>query len=273
LLFGRVALESVGGVPRTFVPAFRLLLTMPFRSPKYWDELRRVCGVAALALVWTACDSGSIGGSPPDDDPPPLPAPLSVVTLGDSVMRWNASSGGAIANVIAARTGWTVQNGSRSGARFSAASGRDIRDQYEPEGWDWVVMDGGANDLRVEGGCARPDGTLDELVSADGSRGEFPEFVRSVAADGPRVLVMGYYGPPEVEGEEPNACAPAILELTHRLQTMASVTEGVFFAPATSVIDPANLEHYDADRVHPSREGSRLIGEMLADVLLTTRID
>jgi hypothetical protein len=48
---------------------------------------------------------------------------------------------------------------------------------------------------------------------------------------------------------------------------MASATDRVTFAPATEVIDPDNREHYDEDLVHPSIEGSRLIGELFANII------
>ncbi|MEM1095408.1 MAG: SGNH/GDSL hydrolase family protein [Bacteroidota bacterium] len=196
-----------------------------------------------------------------------------VLVIGDSVMEWNADADAAIADVIAATLDRTVVNGGVSGARLSmpdreaAALGFDIRAQYRPRGWDWVVMDGGANDLGDECGCNACAATLDEMVSADGQTGQYPDFVRSVTEDDSRVLVMGYYAPPAGAATEFTGCAAAFIALNDRLAQMAGTLDRVHFASAADVIDPGDLASYDRDRVHPSVKGSRLIGEHLADAI------
>jgi phospholipase/lecithinase/hemolysin len=47
----------------------------------------------------------------------------------------------------------------------------------------------------------------------------------------------------------------------------------VYFASAADVIDPTNRGHYFEDLVHPSVEGSRLIGEQLATVINANSVD
>ncbi|MEM1115843.1 MAG: SGNH/GDSL hydrolase family protein [Bacteroidota bacterium] len=215
--------------------------------------------VAASALLLTSCDFG--GGSRLIGEGEP-----TVLVIGDSVMEWNRPDNASVAHVIAELTGRSVQQSAISGALLSADGG-DIRDQYAPGTWEWVVMDGGANDLGEECGCGPCAGVLDELASADGTRGEYPDFVRRVASDGAEVLVMGYYAPPTGAETEFTACADEFQELSQRLQRMASATDNVTFAPAAAVIDPDNGSHYDEDQVHPSVTGSRLIGEMFADLI------
>lgn len=190
----------------------------------------------------------------------------TVLIIGDSVMEFNIWDNAAIADVIAKATGRTVQNNGVSGARLSAPEG-DIRSQYQPGSWEWVVMGGGANDLGDECGCGPCAATMDEMVSADGQRGEYPTFVRSAIADGSQVLVMGYYEPPVGASTELSDCGPEFEELNRRLAAMARATGGVYFASAADVIDPSNRDHYFEDLVHPSVEGSRLIGEHLATVI------
>ncbi|MEM8601261.1 MAG: SGNH/GDSL hydrolase family protein [Bacteroidota bacterium] len=200
-----------------------------------------------------------------------------VLVLGDSVMEWNADGDAAIADVIATALGRAVVNAGVSGARLSmpatnvrrGALGYDIRAQYRPRGWEWVVMDGGANDVGGECACSRCERTLDEMVSDDGQAGQYPDFVRDVVRDGSRVLVMGYYFPPTGERTSFTRCVDELETLNARLERMAAALDSVFYAAATDVIDPANLAHFDEDLVHPSEEGSRLIGLHLAQAIRT----
>lgn len=199
----------------------------------------------------------------------------SVLVLGDSVMEWNADQEAAIADVIAAELDRAVVNAGVSGARLSMPAtnakrgelGYDIRAQYRPRGWEWVVMDAGANDLGGECRCGPCERTLDAMVSDDGQAGEYPDFVRSVVNDGSRVLVMGYYLPPTREQTSFARCADELASLNARLERMADALDRVYYASADVVIDPADLALFDDDRVHPSVEGSRLIGLHLAEAI------
>lgn len=215
--------------------------------------------LTALALLLSACDSGGESRLIGEGDP-------TVLVIGDSVMEWNRSEDASVADVIAALTARAVQNNAVSGSLLSGG-GEDIRDQYEPGPWEWVVMDGGANDLGETCGCGPCGDVLNDLASPDGIRGAYPDFVRRLVSDGAGVLVMGYYMAPTGAETEFTACADDLEELNRRLQAMASATDRVTFAPATEVIDPDNREHYDEDLVHPSIEGSRLIGELFANII------
>jgi acyl-CoA thioesterase-1 len=196
----------------------------------------------------------------------------TVLVIGDSVMEFHIWDNATIADVIAEKTGRTVRNDGESGARLSASED-DIRGQYRSGTWQWVVMAGGANDLGDECGCGPCDATMDDMVSADGRQGEYPDLVRSIVADGSRALVMGYYEPPVGASTELSDCGPEFEELNRRLEAMARTTGGVYFASAADVIDPNNRGHYFEDLVHPSIEGSRLIGEQLAAVIHANAMD
>ncbi len=199
----------------------------------------------------------------------------SILVLGDSVMEWNKEEDAAIADVIAAELGRAVVNAGVSGARLSmpedeanlGALGFDIRAQYRARGWEWVVMDGGANDLGDECGCGQCAATLNEMIGADGLTGQYPDFVRSVRADGSRVLLMGYYAAPQGADTAFTPCIDELTALNDRLAQMAAALDGVYYASATEAIDPADRTHYDRDLVHPSAEGSRLIGLQLAQAI------
>ncbi|MEO0948731.1 MAG: SGNH/GDSL hydrolase family protein [Cyanobacteria bacterium J06641_5] len=199
-----------------------------------------------------------------------------ILVLGDSVMEWNVDEDAAIADFIASELDRTVVNAGVAGAWLSIPDkvaelgplGYDIRAQYRPRSWGWVVMDGGANDLGEECGCGLCQATLDELVSTDGLRGQYPDFVRSVVEDNSRVLVMGYYMPPVGAETEFTDCTNDFVELNERLAWMAASIDGVYFAAAADAIDPTDRTSYDPDLVHPSPQGARSIGKLLAQTIL-----
>jgi len=210
--------------------------------------MRRLA-VALVLLVLVSC------GRQQSADPQ-----VSILVIGDSVLSWHAGAGASVADVIAAETGRVTANRAVSGARFSqfrpdaSEKSHDIRAQYQPGGYDWVVLDGGANDLLSECGCRRCPATLDGMIGADGAGGDLPEFVARIRADGARVLLIGYY-----DGNlRPNPFTPCndeIDALNARLARLADRQDGVVYVGADRVIDPANPTHWFIDGVHPSRLG------------------
>jgi lysophospholipase L1-like esterase len=246
--------------------------------------LRRLAALTprpALALFLVAVLATGCAGA---DDPPPSPddvASATILALGDSVIEWNAGDAAAIPDVIAQALGRDAFNAAVSGARFThpdadaAEAGFDIRAQYRAlqddvpdKAWTWVVLDGGANDFGDECGCTSGcDVVMADLLGADGRTGAIPAFVEKVTARGSRVLYMGYYDAPEAGGGGFEACGDDFATFNARLARMADALDGAFYASAAAVIDPADLSHYDADRVHPSVLGSRLIGEHLAEAI------
>ncbi|MCB5198833.1 SGNH/GDSL hydrolase family protein [Loktanella sp. TSTF-M6] len=190
---------------------------------------------------------------------PPQTGPVTITAVGDSVLSWNRLSGQDIPRVAAAALDRGVANRSVPGARFLTA----IPAQYRAGDWDWVIVNGGANDLSRDCGCDGCDFTLDALISADGQTGAMPRFVRDIADRGPRVLVLGYYGT-SVAGGPLADCADELTELSTRLATLAARDPRIVFVDAKDAIDPANLDLYARDLVHPSAQGSALIGAEIA---------
>ncbi|ROU03519.1 SGNH/GDSL hydrolase family protein [Histidinibacterium lentulum] len=196
-----------------------------------------------------------------------------IVVLGDSVMTWNALRRGAVADVLARTLDRPVENRAVSGARFSHDTGiarlfgLDIRTQFDFAPTEWVVMTGGANDLRAECGCVSCSETLDGLISADGRTGEVPEFVARVAASGARIVWVLYYDSPEGPPTPFTACRGAFDELDARLDRLARIVPALTLADAGPLIDPATAADYAPDRIHPSVDASRRIGRLVAGII------
>ena len=172
-------------------------------------------------------------------------------------------------DVVEELTGLPVANLSVAGARISASSpevvakGGDIRGQYVEGRWDWVILNGGANDLLGECGCRRCAANLDGLIAADAKRGDIPALVERIVSDGARVVLLGYYD----ANERPNPfrhCSDEVAVLNDRLARLARITPGAVYVDAGAVMDPGDPADWWADRVHPSRLGARKIGAEVA---------
>lgn len=193
-----------------------------------------------------------------------------IVVIGDSVLAWNRSDGRDIGSIIAADLDRPVVNRANFGAQIRAGNASSllrlsIPDQLPDGPWNWVVMNGGANDLGFSCGCTRCAGEIKALISPDGQKGAIPDLISQAQSQGARVLWLGYYRAPETRSFE--GCRPGLVEIERRIARLASTRAGVFFLDAEDVLAPPLREHFDRDRTHPSALGSKLIGAAVADVM------
>ncbi|QFU10065.1 GDSL-like Lipase/Acylhydrolase [Rhodobacteraceae bacterium THAF1] len=191
-----------------------------------------------------------------------------ILVMGDSVLAWNGSQ--SVGDVVAARTGQRVVKGARSGARIVQpnpllrAAGLEIPRQYKRGSWDWVILNGGANDLSGSCRCARCDAELNTLLTSDGRNGAIAQIVGQLRAMGAKVLIVGYYGP-SGRGGGMDACREELAELDARAGRLAARDPGVRFVETGQVMTDPSL--YDPDNVHPSPSGSAAIGALIVDAL------
>lgn len=186
-----------------------------------------------------------------------------VLVLGDSVMAWNGLTGAAVADAIGAGLGRRVADRSRSGATLLADRADPISTQFRTGAWDWLVFDGGANDLASLCGCSACDDVTDRLISPDGRAGAIPSLVVRARETGARVIFMGAYRAAP-DRRTFLGCEDDLDEVDRRALRMAARDPGVIFVSGKSVIDPNNPAHFFIDGVHPSREGSARLGAMIA---------
>lgn len=192
--------------------------------------------------------------------------------MGDSVLAWNKRAGGTIGDEVTRQTGMLHINRARPGARFThrdpakRSEGYDIRAQYSPGPWDWVILNGGANDLLGECGCRRCAENLNGMIGPKGQGGDIPALITQIAGDGARIILLGYYNS-NTRANPFSRCSDEVAVLNARLAALAAARPGVFFVDARDVIDPANPRHWFVDRVHPSALGSRRIGAQVAQIL------
>ena len=205
-----------------------------------------------LLLLVAACGRG-------------VPGDARVVVAGDSVMAWNRVQGASVADNLERRLGQPVGDLSLPFARVTGASGAlSIAEQVDGLSADWVVLDGGANDLGVGCSGAQTGAILDTLISEDGRQGAIPRLVAGLRGRGARVIWADYYIAPRFAG---TACARSYDALGQRLRRMAAADAGVTLVDMGDVIPSSAPALFARDGIHPSAEGSARIAALIAGAL------
>jgi len=193
--------------------------------------------------------------------------------MGDSLLAWNRPAAKQVAQALATRLGAGVADHSVVGARhfhplpFTGAAGLSIPFQWRGGPFDWVVLNGGGNDLLFGCGCGPCQGTMNRLVAEDGNQGAIPELVARIRGSGARVIHLGYLRTAD-SASPVGGCRPLGDELETRLVRMAARDQGVFFLPLSDLALPGgDRALFSADLVHPSPEGSAAIAARVAQLI------
>lgn len=221
-----------------------------------------------LSIVLSSCISGFSPREEQCDVYEKTSSDKKMLAIGDSVFAWRLDSCETVPDVAATTLGWTLRHKAVNGARLTGGD-YPIVEQYEKGTWDWVVVDGGGNDLNNECECGKDcGGVLDRLVSEDGSAGELPDLLDKIRADGPKVALYGYFKIDEDAYYDFDECRGELDILHTRQAKAASLREGVFFVDARQVVSPSKTpDAYAFDNVHPSAEGAKKVGKLIAKVI------
>lgn len=215
----------------------------------------RCIPVLALALLMAACGVG------------PRQSGGDILVTGDSVLAWNRASGQDAGRVIATTLGRDVVSRATLGARLQAGGlarlgGFSIADQLSAGPWNWVVINGGANDLAASCGCTGCDAVIDSLITMNADRGVIPDIVSRARATGAQVIWVGYYDAPLSRTFA--GCRPALVEIERRIARFAQANQGVYFIDSEDVLDGTDAALLAPDRTHPGAAGSAQIGRFVA---------
>lgn len=195
----------------------------------------------------------------------PIEPSGNIIAVGDSIFEWNADEAASIPEVVGQVHGKEVYNAAISGSMVLGDDGEAIPAQYVEGDWAWLIVDGGGNDLNELCGCGACDEVMDGIVSADGTGGALPALVGPAAASGVKVAIMGY---PELPpGTEFDGCDDELVELSSRQAAIASHSDNIVFVDARDVVGPDDLHLFDEDNIHPSIEGSEVIGQHISDAM------
>ncbi len=208
-------------------------------------------------IIFALCILAACGRGVPQD--------ARIVVAGDSVMAWNRSAGASVADLLQARLGEPVGDVSLSLAQVAGGLGAwNIPTQVDGLRTEWVVLNGGSNDLSSDCNCADCGPVLDRLISEDGARGAIPALVASLRARGSKVIWADYYTAPRYAG---TSCEPPYQMLEERLGRMATADAGVTLIDMDDVFNSDDLSLFAADRLHPSEKGSARIAGQIAPLL------
>lgn len=189
-----------------------------------------------------------------------------ILGIGDSMMAWNRESGESISEVVSSQLGMDVLNVSISGTQLTNDSNEAIPFQYVDGTWDWVLLNGGGNDINEQCNCGECDSVLNEISSIDGQTGVLPQLVDDISSKGHNVVIVGYFSIPEDQPDFGN-CGSTLVELNSRQQQVANSRDSVWFVSSGDVVSPEDMSHYDDDSLHPSVAGSIVIGEYVTEII------
>lgn len=209
-------------------------------------------------LIFALCVLSACGRGVPND--------ARIVVAGDSVMAWNRVEGGSVADRLSNRLGVPVGDVSLPFARVTGGrpGPMSIPNQVSGLAPDWIVLNGGANDLRASCGCTGCDAILDRLISADGRSGAIPDLVGRLREAGAQVIWADYYTSPIYAG---TACTAPYDTLSARLGRMAARDEGLRLVDMASVLPSSDRSLFASDRLHPSAKGSDRIAGLIAEAV------
>jgi hypothetical protein len=195
-----------------------------------------------------------------------------ILMMGDSLFAMHKLAGGSVGARLRAALDVPVVDNSIAVARYfyrlpiTGAMGLDIARQYRRGGWDWVVLNGGGNDLWFGCGCSRCERRIDRMISADGWRGVIPGLVSRARQDGAQVLLVGYMRTPG-KGSPIEHCADEGAAIEARMARLAGLDAGVHFLSLAGMVPRGDLSYHAMDRIHPSFKGSREIAQRIARLI------
>ena len=198
--------------------------------------------------------------------------PPRILAMGDSMMSWNGGGGNSIPEVIANELSQPVMSRAVSGAHviyslpITGSAGLKISSQYVKGDWDWVVLNGGGNDLWLGCNCDNCEARMNKMISQDGAQGVIPSNVAKLRATGAQVIYLGYLRSPGV-GSIIEHCRDDGDELERRLARMAQGMNGVHFLSVAQMVPSGDRSFHAVDMIHPSVKASHEIGKRAAAVM------
>lgn len=220
--------------------------------------MRPFMNVFALLLLLAGCgETVSRDGS------------ARILLMGDSLMASHGLTGRSVSDNVEAELGEEVVDRSVPGARMryalplTGAAGLSIPKQYRDGDWDWVILNGGGNDLWLGCACLLCDRKLDRLISSDGRRGTIPGTVSRLRQDGAQVLLVGYLRSPGL-GSPIEHCRDEGDALEARIARLAALDAGVHFLSLADLVPHGDRSYHAIDMIHPSVKASAAIGERIA---------
>ncbi len=218
------------------------------------------------AIASRAAPAGSVTPIETAEDDP------RILALGDSMMAWHLVSRSSISDAMERALGEEVENRAVGGARIlyalpiTGAMGLNITKQYRNDAVDWVVINGGGNDLMLGCGCNKCDRKMSRMISPNGQLGVIPDLVGKIRSHGARVIYVGYLRSPGVDSAI-DSCRPLGDAFEARISNMVRAMDGVYFLDVSDLVPNGDRSFHGMDMIHPSKKGSQVIGQKLAAMI------
>ena len=199
--------------------------------------------------------------------------PLRILAMGDSMMASHRITRRAVSHSIAKALRAQVTDQSVLGARIiyrlpiTGSMGLNIGRQYRRGEWDWIVINGGGNDLWLGCGCSRCQRRMNQLITEKGTGGEIAKLVVKLRKTGAKVAYVGYLRSPGA-GSPIEHCRDEGDELERRITRLASLVDGVYYVSIADMVPHGDRSYHAADMIHPSIKASRKIGQRVARTIL-----
>ncbi len=214
---------------------------------------------AAISLLGILAGPATAGGT------------QKILTMGDSLMASHGISQRAIPDAIENALDVKVEDHSFMGARIlyklpiTGRLGLSIPKQYRRGDWDWVVVNGGGNDLWMGCGCLRCTRKMNKLIGENG-KGGIPKLITKLRRGGARVIYLGYLRSPGL-GSPIEHCKDEGNELERRIEEYAQKDDGVYFLSLADLVPFGDSSYHAVDMIHPSLKASREIGQRIARII------
>lgn len=198
--------------------------------------------------------------------------PQRILVIGDSLLATHGLTGQSVAAHLERQLGQRVTDRSTIAARIiyklpvTGALGLSIPDQFRGKRWDWVVVNGGGNDLWMGCGCGDCGRKLDQLISRSGTKGAIPGLLYRIHQTGARIVYVGYLRSPGI-GTPIEGCKASGDALETRIATLAAKVPTLHFLSLADLVPPGDLTYFALDRIHPSPKASRAIAARIAAVI------
>lgn len=212
-------------------------------------------------VVTAACSTTPRGGEP-----------ARVLTMGDSLLAWHGLSRRSVPDRLSLALNEPVVDRSFSGAVMlteTTVSGNpklSISSQYKEGNWEWIILNGGGNDLWFGCGCSRCDKSMTRMISYDGTSGNVPDLVAELRATGARVVYIGYLRSPGM-GSPIEHCRDDGDAFEARIARMADQMDGVWFLSQADLVPYGDRSFHALDMVHPSMKASDAIARRIATLI------
>lgn len=227
---------------------------MPFAA-RFRSTLAAAATLIAATLSPAAADTGP-----------------RILAIGDSMMAAHAISGRAVADHLERFLGTKVTDRSVVGAwmhyslPITGSLGLSIPRQFRDEQWDWVIVNGGGNDLWLGCGCHRCDRKLDRLIAPEGNFGALPKLFAGIIAAGGQAVYVGYLRSPGVFTPIED-CKDEGDILEARVAALAARVPGIHYVSLQDLVPDGDRSFHGLDGIHPSLKGSKHIAGRVARYL------